>query len=223
LDLTNLAIEVSTIMPESILHMRLREASELSEALTILTELQPFEELDKRCNRLYNNRLQSTEITSINNKITEKKTRFTITSKTFSELLQLTPSATPKTKIIPLGKTVNDITYAATLKEIKKEIKTNQNAYTENAKKILDNSFDPAKNKRLTKLIPDAIAAISPTEVKQLKNITEIQEISQITLSEIDKTKTAIKEMITEAAELAQTLSEPLKAARIRLYAQVAK
>jgi len=39
----------------------------------------------------------------------------------------------------------------------------------------------------------------------------------------VDKVEIAIKEMIVEAAELAQMLFELLKAARIRLYAQVAK
>jgi len=174
LGLTNLAVEVSMVMPGSILYMRFGEVSELGEALVVLTGLQSFEELGKRCDRLYNSRFQSTEVISVNNKIVEEKIRFTIISKTFSELLQLMPSVIPKTKIIPLGKIVNDVTCAVVLKEIKKEIEVNRDAYVEDAKKILGNSFDPAKSERLIKLIPDAIAVISSVEVKQLRGMVEI-------------------------------------------------
>lgn len=223
LGLTPLAIEIATVMPGTLVHMRLGEASELGSALALLTGLQPFEEFGKRCQRLYQDRLQSKEMTSAGLAIDEQVQLFTVTSKTFSQMLLATPSATPKTLLGELGGTRDGMNCAELLQKIRTEIEAKRASLSDDVRLILGVEFDPANSEKLSRLIPDALTSISQAQIRELRGMAANQAIAQITLDEILVTEAAIRETVAEATEMAVKLAEPLRAARERLYALVAK
>ena len=100
---------------------------------------------------------------------------------------------------------------------VKAEIEAIRNKAAEDAKKILGESFDPGKSDQLSKLLAPALEVISPAEVRELKGMTQIQAISQISATDIEKAEAAIEKISSNAIYLAGILSQPVKAARMRL------
>jgi hypothetical protein len=224
LGLSQLAIEVGTLMPGVAAHMRFDEKTDFAQAIAQLTGLKPLEDLGKRSNRVLR-RMRGEETRAAKSARGEKRTQFDTQNRAMREAWQAQPDlGAPKDLIAP-GEELEGVDCASSIVAARTHLEEAQNALVASVEQILGHRLelgDEEDVRRQSRTLDEAADELKGPALSSLPSMGAIKALGQIAEDDLAAAEAAIRDIVVRANDLVQRLEDAAQAARWQLYARVA-
>ena len=220
LGLTDLAIEVGTLMPGIAAQMRFDERTTFAKAVATLTGLKPLEELGQRSQRVVN-RLRGEEKKKTENDATAKVRDFNSRRMTMRDAWTGQPD---------LGKPVGLLgeddkrpaEWSSLLADARKQLESMKEASEKRVEAALGRGLETHTDAdALLKQLHLVSESLGPRALNGLPTIAVIRELGAIDQSDAESAQALMREMVSRAEAVSKRYQRPDQAARWQLYARV--
>ena len=221
LDIPSLCLQIGTVMPGVLSHMRIGEKSNLGEVIALLTGLQPAEELGKRCDKIIESWLKLSERKAIEQEKKNQITQFELVSGQYEKLLTDNPQLKPNTSLVKLELEKDCISVEKSLTGIRDEHSKALVKMSEGVEFLLKKVLSEPEIKALPSVVTKALSLLDPSAIQKLSGIQKSSRLKDV-YENIKSIEEIIKSILHESEKIADDAQKPAIAARRRLYARVA-
>ena len=220
LGLTDIAVEVGTVMPGIAAQMRFDERTTFAKAVATLTGLKPLEDLGQRSERVVK-RLRGEETTNAKRDAATKERDFQSRRRNMRDAWAAQQDLGDPVDLLGSDDSKPE-EWSSLLADARKRLEAMKLASEGRVEAVLGRrleSYDDA-NALLSqlRLVSDSLGTRA---LQGLPSIAVIRDMSAITESDMDVARSVIREMVERAEAVAERLTRPKEAARWQLYAKV--
>jgi len=220
LGLDSVALEIGTRIPGLIPYIQLEEKSDLGAAVSMLTGIQPLQDLSKHAAKVQA-KLQKDFPKDRKAEIDVIVRDYNLICDKVKEVIDLNPD-------IAAGNVpkIDTPKIEEVLSEYKKNLETLQSNALAAAKNILGDDFDASNNEQRVDLVGNigpAIGLVDKLQISRLESKARFDRYRNFEEEKIKPVEDKINALIGELKEIVGLEENPDKAARIRLYSKVAK
>ncbi len=220
LGLTDLAVEVGTVMPGIAAQMRFDERTTFAKAVATLTGLKPLEDLGQRSERLVK-RLRGEETTNAKRDAAAKERDFRSRRRNMRDAWVVQPDLGDPIDL--LGSDDNKPEdWSSLLADARKRLEAMKVATEGRVEAVLGRGLKSyADANALLGQLRLASDSLGTRALQGLPSIAVVRDLRAITESDMDVARSVIREMVERAKAVAERLTRPEEAARWQLYAKV--
>lgn len=222
LGISNLSIQIGTVMPGVLSHMRLGEKSDIGSAISQLTGVRPAEEFGKRCMRIVETWLKGTERRRIEQEKAQQAGRFDALSKEYAQLISANEQLKTTEVLVSLESDKDCSPVEKALTVVRGEHAKQLVEMSAGVESLLKRNLTESEIKSLSTLVAQGLGAIENQAMQKLTGIQRSLDLKKI-YDEIPTIEEIINNLIIESAVVALEAKAPLLAARRRLYSRIAE
>lgn len=226
LGLSDLAIQVGTIMPAIASQMRFSESKTLSDAVAELTGLAPLVSLGSHVDRLRKNHLLAKHMKEAETLKGEKENRISEYIARFAEHKNQHPALNEISAPPPIEQKDFGREFKLQLEKISTALQGLSAESSSSMSGILGVPLNLKEKNTVTKFIEclsDAVTAVSGTAIKAQKSNQLLIVIREMTEDEVKKAYQEIEKIVADMNKYASVHRDKTKARRIQLYVAVSK
>lgn len=225
LALSDLALQVGTVMPGIAAAMRFDERTDLSEAIASLTGLKPLGLFGKRCERLVK-RLGEIEVRKTKEYMDDFKSQFERQLAALQDVVRDHPELLSPQDIAFPGEQIKDRSCADTLSAAKEVVERIEAQAQDDVTSILGqapNLDTPNAVNNFRLQLDDADQQLRGAVLSALPSVRDALAIKALSTDELDAVETLIASIVDEGGKLAELLRKKEEAERWQLYTRVAR
>ena len=220
LGLTDLAIEVGTLMPGIAAQMRFDERTTFAKAVATLTGLKPLEDLGQRSKRVVK-RLRGEETRNAERDAAAKVREFNSRRRNMRDAWTAQPDLGNPVDLLGLddGKPAE---WSSLLADARKHLESMKEVSEKRVEAVLGRGLKTYTDAdALLKQLHLASDSLGTRALNGLPTIAVIRDLGAITEHDMESAQTVIREMVERAEAVSERYTRPEEAARWQLYAKV--
>ena len=222
LGLTDLAIEVGTLMPGIAGQMRFDEQTTFATAVATLTGLKPLEDLGRRSERVVR-RLEGEETVKAERAATDKVHEFNRWRRSMRDAWTAQPDLGDPVDLLGPDDRNEPEQWSSLLADARRRLESIKEKSEERVEAMLGRRLETAAEANaLLEQLGDALDALKAGALKGLRTIAVAGDLAAVTEDDMASVQALIGEMVERAEAVAGRLTRPEEAARWQLYASVA-
>ena len=222
LGLSDLAIEVGTLMPGIAAQMRFDERTTFATAVATLTGLKPLEDFGFRSERVVK-RLRGDETITAQSAAAAKVRDFNRWRKSMREAWMAQPILGNPVGLLDPDDWENPREWSSLLADARTRLESMKATSEQNVESVLGRRLDNVANAdALLEQLRGASDSLGGRALLGLPTMAVIRDLAAVTEDDITSARTLIREMVERARQVAKRLTRPDEAARWQLYARVA-
>ena len=222
LGLTDLAIEVGTLMPGIAAHMRFDERSTFATAVATLTGLKPLEDLGRRSKRVVK-RLTGRETEVAAQAAATKVREFNEWRRSMRDTWTAQPDLGDPVDLLGPDDRDEPEEWSSLLAEARARLESMKQKSEERIDVVLGRRLETAADANaLLAQLNHALDSMKGGALQGLPSITLVRDLGAVAEDDVATAERLIEEMAERAGAVADRLARPAEAARWQLYARVA-
>ena len=222
LGLTDLAIEVGTLMPGIAAHMRFDERTTFATAVATLTGLKPLEDLGRRSERVVK-RLRRQETANAERASATKVQEFNDWRRNMRGAWTAQPDLGDPVDLLGPDDRTDPEQWTSLLADARRHLESTIEKSEEKVAAALGRTLETEDEANaLLEQLGHAGDSLKARVLQGLPSIAVAQELAAVTEGDMASARTLIREMVERAEAVAGRLTRPGEMARLQLYARVA-
>ena len=221
LGLTDLAIEVGTLMPGIAAQMRFDERTTFAKAVATLTGLKPLEDLGQRSERVVK-RLRGEETANAEGAAAAKVREFNDRRRKIRDAWTAQPDLGNPVDLLGPDDRDKPEEWSSLLADARRHLESMKQTSENRAEAVLGRRLETyADADALLKQLRVASDSLGARALQGLPTATVMRDLAAVTETDMASAETVIREMVKRAEAVSGRLTRPAEAARWQLYAKV--